>query len=377
MIVEFSVLYIISVISFAIAVLFSLLYGLIVFYQKRRPEYVGYLKRLRLNLTLFLLVIGLMIFVIAPVVLIPVPSGYLGVLWKRFDGGTQLHQTFSEGTVLVLPWDELTIYSTRFQIFEESVEAVSSEGLQMMLDVMVRYRPIQSKLPYLHKLVGQDYAHRLVFPQLASSSRQIVSQHPVEDTYSLKRKQVQDEIFASIETGVHLNTDELQSLSKTDGKEISDTIRFIELEDVLIKTVTLPVKTNEAITSKVNQQHLDQEYILRLEIAKKEAQRKEIEAEGIAAFQSKVINGISETYLRWRGIEATLELAKSENAKIVIIGGGKDSLPLIINTEDSIQPTVVPSSSNSQDILDFIENSDDVAINEENTVPQGKYPAKE
>ncbi|WP_299005924.1 prohibitin family protein [uncultured Shewanella sp.] len=359
MIVEFSVLYVISVIILAIVVLFSFLYGVIAFYRKRRPEFVDYLKRLRINITLSLLTIGLLALIIVPVVLLPIPSGHMGVLWKRFDGGVQLDQVFPEGTVLVLPWDELTTYSTRFQVFEENVEAVSSEGLKMTLDVMVRYRPIRAKLPYLHKLVGQEYASRLVFPELASSSRQIVSQHPVEDTYSLKREQVQNEIFASIETGVHLNAMDLQNLVKMDGEAATDIIRFVELEDVLIKTVTLPAKTNEAITAKVNQQHLDQEYALRLEVAKKEAQRKEIEAEGIAAFQAKVIDGISETYLRWRGIEATLELAQSQNAKIVLIGGGKDSLPLILNTEDSTQTTLVPSSSNSQDIFGLIENSDD------------------
>ena len=108
----------------------------------------------------------------------------------------------------------------------------------------------------------------------------------------------------------------------------------------------LPDKVHAAIISKVNQNYLNAEYDIRLLVADKEAQRKEKAAAGIAAFQAKVSGGISETYLRWRGIEATVELAKSNNAKVVIIGGGKDGLPLILNTDGAVSAPPITQAEN-------------------------------
>jgi hypothetical protein len=109
----------------------------------------------------------------------------------------------------------------------------------------------------------------------------------------------------------------------------------IKLFDVLVLSIELPDAVVAAINRKTEQFYQIQEYQYRIDKEVKESQRKQIEANGIAAFQKTVSEGISESYLRWRGIEATLRLAESNNAKIVIIGSGKEGMPVILGNMDT------------------------------------------
>ena len=109
--------------------------------------------------------------------------------------------------------------------------------------------------------------------------------------------------------------------------------------DTLVLGLELPATVNAAINRKIEQYYLVQEYGFRVEREKKESERKQIEANGIRDFQQTVTQGISDSYVRWRGIEATLQLAQSPNTKIVIIGSGKDGLPVILgNVDTPMQP---------------------------------------
>ena len=301
-----------------------------------RPQWALAVRQQQFTIVLSLLIFLLASLILAPIILIKIDSGHAGVLWKRFGGGTVLGEPFNEGTVLTFPWDHLTIYNMRFQTEEISVDAVTSEGLKIKLNVVVRYRPVRTVLPMLHKLVGRNYPDVMVIPEVGSSSRLIVSDYTAEEVYGKYRQEVQVKIYDNVNTSLRLN--ERKLLMDIGIKEMS---KFVHLEDILIRDVVLPQKVNKAIVNKVNQKYLDEEYITRLEVAKKEALRKQTEAEGIAAFQATVAGGISETYLRWRGIEATIELAKSNNAKVVVIGGGKDGLPLILNTEGALKAPLV------------------------------------
>ena len=105
------------------------------------------------------------------------------------------------------------------------------------------------------------------------------------------------------------------------------------MEDVLIKAISLPPGVQAAIVRKNAAFHEVEEYVFRVQKEEKEAERKRVEAVGIRNFQEIVSNGMSDAYLRWRGIEATLDLAKSSNAKVVVIGNNKNGLPLILNMD--------------------------------------------
>ncbi len=293
-----------------------------------KPEWAKKVRKYQFTAGLGVLVTLLVMLILAPIVLIPIYSGQAGVMWLRFGGGTVLGEPFNEGTVLVMPWNKMTVYSSRFQTIDMPIEAVTAEGLKISLDVVIRYSPVRENIPMLHKVIGTHYPDVLLVPEVGSSARLTISNYGAEQIYSELRQQIQREIFNDVNRALSIN--ERRLLKSENITEIS---KFVYLEDVLIRDVKLPAKVDAAIVNKVNQKYLDEEYVIRLQVAKKEAQRKETEAKGIAAFQSTVVGGISETYLRWRGIEATVELAKSNNAKVVVIGGGRDGLPLILNTE--------------------------------------------
>ena len=113
---------------------------------------------------------------------------------------------------------------------------------------------------------------------------------------------------------------------------LSDTVI---LYDTLVYGIELPVLVVNAINRKIEQYYISEEYKFRVERERRESERKKIEAEGIREFQQIVSQGISDSYLRWRGIEATLQLSQSTNSKVVIIGSAKDGLPLILGNMDA------------------------------------------
>jgi len=137
-----------------------------------------------------------------------------------------------------------------------------------------------------------------------------------------------------------------QASAKLDEKSVNGNDQFghlrdaydqfftvIHLKDVLISSIVLPDKIRNAIESKLQQEQIAEEFDFRLERERKEAERKRIEARGIKDFQDMVAAGIEEGLLKWKAIEATLELAKSNNAKMVIIGAGKEGLPIILGNQ--------------------------------------------
>jgi regulator of protease activity HflC (stomatin/prohibitin superfamily) len=245
------------------------------------------------------------------------------------------------------------------------VVAVTSEGLKVTLDIVVRFRPVINNIPELHKIIGERYINRLIIPEVGSFARMIVSNYKAEEVYSIKREMIQTSIFNKVNASLSINEKVL-----TREKEKQELSKFIYLEDVLIRDVELPNKVNVAIINKVNQKYLYDEYITRIKVAEKEAARKQTEAKGIADFQATVSGGISENYLRWRGIEATIDLAKSDNSKVVVIGAGSDGLPLILNTEHSIQANKSPNPGSGSVIQAGSEKQEAIEIS------VGDYPEK-
>ncbi len=335
--------------------------------KKRKPEIAKRIKERQFSLLVGFLVLVLISLLILPVVLIPIAPGQVGVMWHRFAGGTDTKAPFAEGTVLVWPWDRLIIYSSRYQTRDLKVESVSKEGLRVTLDIVVRYRPVRSRIPLLHKVVGEQYADILIMPEVGSSSRLIASKYTAEQIYTNKRQEMHSKIFDHVLNELKINQRKL-----FERESVDNVSELVALEDIMIRDVILPERVHTAIINKVNQSYLSQEYDTRLEVADKEAKRKETEAKGIKAFQETVSGGISETYLRWRGIEATIELAKSHNAKVVVIGGGKDGLPLILNTENSLSPVAATQNQDTSQTAQQQSTVDNNAL----TLPQGSISSQ-
>lgn len=242
-----------------------------------------------------------------------VGNGEKGIIFKRFGGGLDKEMVYGEGFHVKSPWNIIYIYDVKKQEREETLEVLSSNGLEIKLDISIRYRPIANKVGFLHNTVGENYVSRIIIPEVRSSSRKIIGNYTPEELYSSKRELIQQEIF-----------------DKTNAVLVEN---HIDLDALLIRSIILPITIKTAIENKLKQEQEAQEYDFRIEKERKEAERKQIEAAGIQKFQEIVSDGISEKLLRWKGIEATQDLAKSPNTKVVIIGSGKDGLPIILGDQ--------------------------------------------
>jgi regulator of protease activity HflC (stomatin/prohibitin superfamily) len=283
----------------------------------------AWLNRYRTSILVMLLFFVIGMIALAPQIFITVPSGHVGVLWYRFFGGTVTDHTYGEGIHMIFPWDEMYLYDARLQNQSRVYDTISSNGLAMKVDIAVRYRINRDNAGTLHKLVGPRYPEVLVYPEIGSHARELISRYTPEQLYTETRAFIQAEILERMvnQLGSSLVNQSFQG-------------KLVIVEDVLIRSVTLPQSIAAAIERKAEQYQAMLEYDFRIAREEKEKQRKKIEAEGIREFQDIVAKTITPEYLRLRGIEATMALATSKNSKTIIIGG-RDGLPVILNTADS------------------------------------------
>lgn len=287
----------------------------------------GLLQRLsawrrRNAFTLFVVALA---FVFVTVLLLPrmivqIPAGHVGVLWLRFFGGTVTDFHFDEGVRIIFPWDEVYIYDARLRTSARTYDTISSNGLSMQVEIAVRYRINRDSVGALHRLIGPSYPEILVYPEIGSHARELISRYTPEQLYTETRAFIQAQILERMVT---------QLGSSLIAQGLAGRLVFVE--DVLIRSVVLPAAVVEAIERKAQQYQVMLEYDFRLAREEKERLRKQIEAQGIRDFQEIVSGTITNEYLRLRGIDATLAIASSRNAKMVIMGG-PDGLPVILNT---------------------------------------------
>jgi regulator of protease activity HflC (stomatin/prohibitin superfamily) len=285
--------------------------------------------------------------VLWPYVVITIPSGRVGVLWKRFNGidiycwcwvgrGTVLdpREIREEGLHLVWPWDKLFLYDLRLQSSTQTFNAISKDGVNVGAQISTRYQLLHNSVAVLHKFIGPDYLNSVLMPEIGSQAREIISEYTAEEVYT-SREQIQKQIRDAAQRSLSANLNKLvqpEAMEQPDPKHYNDFLQdSIQILDTLVLSIELPPEIVAAINRQTEQYYMIQEYKFRVQREAEESKRKQIEADGIAAFQKTVSQGISDSYLRWRGIEATLELAKSPNSKIVVIGSGKDGLPIILN----------------------------------------------
>jgi len=291
------------------------------------------------SLVIYLMVATLVAIVLYPHMVVTVPSGQIGVLWKRFGGGTVLdpRKLKNEGFNLILPWNRVFLYDLRLQSFTEPYNAISSDGVSLTATVIVRFRLQRDSVPVLHQAIGPNYEQVLVQPGIGSLTRQVIAEYTAEQAYSTARQEIQDKIRNLVEERLSQKMMEHAGEEGEESYRVSMSDTFI-LYDILVTGIELPAAIVDAINRKTEQYYIAEEYKFRVERERRESERKKIEAEGIRDFQQTVSQGISESYLRWRGIEATLQLSQSTNAKVVVIGSGKDGLPIILGNVDTPRP---------------------------------------
>ncbi len=233
-----------------------------------------------------------------------------GVLFKPFGGGLKKENVFGPGFHIKAPWNKIYIYDVQEQKSEETMDVLDRNGLSLNIDVTVRYYPVYNKIGYLYEGFKLDYANVLVIPEVRSTVRQVAGRFTAEEIYSTKRSEVE------------------QAIINEAGDKLME--NHIEMKALLIRSINLPKDIKGAIENKLKQEQEALAYQFKLEKEKSEAERKRIQAEGEAKANQIINSSLTPQLLKMRGIEATMELAGSDNSKVVVIGSGKDGLPLIL-----------------------------------------------
>ena len=232
------------------------------------------------------------------------------VLFFPFGKGLDKDNIVRPGTHMKAPWNEVYVYKVNETSSEENMDMLDKNGLSIHIDVTVRYYPIPDRIGYIHEQFTTDYETVLVIPEVRSTVRQVMGRFTAEEIYSTKRAEVETAIKTETETILNKNN--------------------VHATAVLIRSIALPEQIKVAIESKLQQEQEALAYQFRLDKERSEAERKRIAAEGESRANNIINNSLTDKLLKMRGIEATLELSKSPNSKIIVIGSGKDGMPLIL-----------------------------------------------
>jgi len=240
-----------------------------------------------------------------------VPAGHVGVL-DTF--GSVSEYSLQSGIRLRNPFADVVKMSIQTQETKETMVTPSKEGLPVSLEVSLLYHLDGNEAYKVYKNVGTNYIETIVLPQFRSVVRSVTGSYEAKALYTAERETLAKKIQSEL--------------------GISTKSRGVVSESILIRKVTLPEQLSKSIEFKLQAEQESQRMDFVLSKERKEAERKTIEAQGIASFQAIVTQGISAQLLEWKGIEATEKFASSPNSKIIIIGSGKDGLPVILNASE-------------------------------------------
>jgi regulator of protease activity HflC (stomatin/prohibitin superfamily) len=254
--------------------------------------------------------VALVFLIIATRAIIILQPTERGVVFRKYGAGLQVDDVKGEGLNIVAPWNDVIVFEVQEQQIEEKMDVLSQDGLSITIDVSLRFRPKPDKIGYLYNAFRRDYINSFVRPELRSAVRETIGQYTPEELYATKRQ----EIESLIEEGTRETLDE----------------NYVELKALLFRSIELPETIQKAIEDKLKADQEAQKYSYLIEKEIKEAERIRVAAEGKAEANLILDASLTDNILREKGIEATQALANSPNAKVVVIGGGDDGLPLIL-----------------------------------------------
>ena len=244
---------------------------------------------------------------------VTIGPGEGGVIFEALGDGINTEKTYGEGFQIVAPWNRMIVRKVRQQSISDEMNVLSVNGLEVKVNGTIWYEPEFANLGKLIKTKGQDYERELLDPAINAAARSVVGRYTPEQLYSSKRDVIEQEIL-----------DEIKIVLKD---------QYLSVTRVLVEDVKLPSTIRIAIETKLKQEQESLEYEFRISKAKKEAERQKIDAEG-KAVANKILNeSLSDKILQEKGIQATVELAKSPNSKVIVIGSGKSGMPIILGNQ--------------------------------------------
>ncbi len=262
-----------------------------------------------------------------------IPAGHVGV--PVLFGKVQ-NRSLSEGLHVINPLLNVVKMSVRTQVYtmsivsqegqksgDDSITVLSRDGLRMPLDITVAYRLISSDAPSVYRTLGEDYAENIIRPASRTAIREAASQFTAQEAYSTKRT----ELAAQTQEGL------IERIKSLMAEQENFKGQGFVIQQVMLRNVSLPERLRRAIEEKLSMEQDAQRMEFVLAKAHKQAEQRKIDAEGKSEANRILNASLTDKILLQRGIEATMSIAESNNAKVVIIGGGKDGLPVILNVE--------------------------------------------
>jgi len=260
-----------------------------------------------MEVLIIIMVVALTLVVFADRIFVNIPAGHKGVLFRTLEGGTVINRYYDEGLVFVFPWNQMIIYDTRILSGQDTIGALTADGLPVQAELSYRYRPTFDSMGLIHKNLGLDYKNIIIVPHVTSATRDVISRYDVDALFSTSRDDIQKDMLKQVKAHV-------------------DSRYPITILDLVVRNIKIEKTVEQAIANKLVQEQEMQAYNFILQKEQKELERKLIEARGIRLFRDS--SGIN--IMQWKGIEATKELAKSPNAKVIVIGKNSGDLPLIL-----------------------------------------------
>ncbi|MBV20369.1 MAG: peptidase [Cytophagia bacterium] len=234
------------------------------------------------------------------------------VIFYKFGKGLDKENVVKPGFGIKAPWNDIYKFDITDNLVEETIDVLDGSGLSINVDVTMNFHLSYDSVGEIYETYQFDFLRRLVRPVFRSTVRDVMGRYTAEEIYSTKRAEVENLIQA-----------EASEVLKQPGNNII-------LKSLLIRSITLPAQIKGAIENKLQQEQEALAYQYRLEREKSEAERKRIEANGEANANKIINSSLTPALLKMRGIEATTKLAESPNSKVIVIGSGKDGLPLIL-----------------------------------------------
>lgn len=296
--------------------------------QSRRRRIMGWLTRAQFILYSLLILVLLTIGYLWQRMFIKIDPGYEGVMYRTVSGGTVTTRTWGEGLHVIPPWDKLYIYDLRLQQRTLDFKVLSDEGLTLGVRVAVLYRPHKEMLGYLQKDIGSDYFEILIQPEIESHLRRTFGGRPAHEIYSSVRDLLQE-------------VGQFSLLGKLDKLGAVAASPYVHVQELELTQIELPKIVEDAIVEKYRQEQLMLAYRYKLEREEKEAERKRTEAAGIRDF-NLIAGKVSPDMLRWRSIDVAGDLAKSNNSKVIVFGGGGSGPAMQLNLGDMLSQDGTP-----------------------------------
>ena len=285
-----------------------------------------------IGLTFSVILLSISVVVLWQRVVIIIPAGFVGVIYRPLFGGVAMDKILDEGVNIVFPLNTVTQYDARMQLKKIEMEVLTKDQLRSDIKVSFQFQVNKYGLPMLHKFVGPDYIEKLILPEVTGKTRVMFAELTSQEAFTKQLDNVVNEIAIMSDQVI------LEKL----GPPGLDYVRLLRITAVQLESMEFPTEIQAAIRNKIAESQIAEAGVFKVQAARLEAERKEVEAGGIKKYQDIVNLGLTDNYVKIRGIEATLKLAESNNSKVVIFGSSPNGLPLILGG-DSTTPTAPPS----------------------------------